>query len=185
MGNLNSPTINRWGTNVFWPKMWYSDNDYSSNLQQDKIFETLLNVYLRFGLYIFKDFFYHPYWHYNQQMKSRVTYKNQLMRYFRWKHYRQEELNIDSIQRYRVETIDFFHLTTWILKFAGWVVLNLYWFKPYRKKKNIIALKKGKKLFLDFFPSPSTPTINNVKRFKITLFNSLYTNTSLKCYYTF
>lgn len=185
MGNLNSPTVNRWGVNVFWPKMWYSDTNFASNLQQDKIFTLLLNTYLRYGLYTFKDFFFDMYWYKNQTHAKPSMNHRSFVKYFRWRQYRQDELNINSVQRFRKETIDFFHLTTWILKFGGWVVINLYWFKPHRKKKNIIAIKKGKKVFADFFPHKRVTSYTNVKRFKLLFFNSFYRNLNLQCYYKF
>lgn len=182
---MNSPTINRWGVNTFWPKLWYSDTSLALNLQHDKIFDLLLNTYLRFGLYTFKDFFFNLYWHKNQSFLKPSMNHLSYVKYFRWRQFKQEELNIDSVQRFRTETIDFFHLTTWILKFSNWIVINLYWFKPYRKKKNIIAIRKGKKVFADFFPHRNTHPCSNLQRFKLLYFTSFYTNLSLTTYYTF
>lgn len=187
MGNLNSPTVNRWGINVFWTKMWYAERNFASNLHQDKIFTVLLNTYLRFGLYVFKDMFHTPYWHMNQAHTRPFIGSTTYLKYFRWRQYTDKALEIDSVQRYRIETIDFFHLTTWILRFGGWVVINLYWFKPQRKKKNIIALKKGKRVYGDFFPTIESKdeTYSNVRRFKLLFSRTFYQNLQLTCYYRF
>ena len=179
--------VNRWGINTFWTKLWYAEKNFASNLQQDKIFTTLLNVYLRFGLYSFRDSFYHPYWHINQYSLRPFIKSTTYLKYFRWKQFTDKQLGVDSIQRFRLETIDFFHFTTWILRFGGWVIINLYWFKPQRKKKNIIALKKGKQVYADFFPNmikrvgPAT----NLRRYKFLFSRVFYQNLKFNSYYSF
>jgi len=167
--------------------MWYAERNFASNLQQDKIFTLLINTYLRFGLYAFRDAFYHPYWYMNQTSSRPYLESKTYLKYFRWKQYTDTQLGVDSIQRFRLEAIDFFHLTTWILRFGGWIIINLYWFKPQRKKKNIIALKKGKKVYADFFPYHSTHNAceSNLKRYKLLFSRTFYQNLQLDSYYRF
>ena len=167
--------------------MWYAERNFASNLQQDKIFTILLNTYLRFGLYMFRDAFYSPYWHMNQKSLRPFIESSTYLKYFRWKQFTDKQLGVDSIQRFRLETIDFFYLTTWILRFGGWIIINLYWFKPQRKKKNIIALKKGKRVYADFFPNQlgKSFSIVNLKRYKLLFSRTFYQNLQLNPYYRF
>lgn len=167
--------------------MWYADRNYASTLQQDKIFTILLNTYLRFGLYVFKDMFYTPYWYMNQKAAKPFIEPHTNLKYFRWRQFTDKQLGVDSIQRFRLDTIDFFHLTTWVLRFGGWVIVNLYWFKPHRKKKNVIALKKGKRVYGDFFPTVKNRNFSpvNLKRYKFLFSRTFYQNVQLDTYYRF
>lgn len=167
--------------------MWYVSRNYAAHLQQDKVFTALLNTYLRHGIYSYQDIFYTPYWYMNQVAAKPLIGPKTYLRYFRWVRYTDKQLHVDSIQRYRLDTLDFFHLTTWILRFGGWVVINLYWFRPYRKKNNVIALRKGRKVYTNFCPPTHEPNTqyNNLKRFKLLFTRSFYQSLQLNSYYCF
>jgi len=161
MGNMGNPLINRWGMNTFWYHFWYSDNYYSKFLQQDQLYITLLNMYLYFGLYSTKNFFWNGYWYTNQ----RPALTSQ--RYFRWFNVRNALLGTQSSYKLRLKTPDIYPMKLWILRHDNWVVVNLYWFQPTKANK---ARRLARRTRL--YDSYSTPTITSyhaVRRLKTLL----------------
>jgi hypothetical protein len=61
MGNMGYPVVTRIGINQFWYHHWYSDVNYSSNLKQDNLFDKLVYMYLRYGLTLQNNPFFHEY----------------------------------------------------------------------------------------------------------------------------
>jgi len=149
IGNLNYPTLNRWGLNTFWPRLWFSDVNYSSTLHQDSIFEKLIKTYITYGLLLTKPFFLNSYWFVSRSRNVRLAYNSTITQSFRWSKYVSKSLNIGSVHRFRNSIIDLFFMKVSILRFDKWLILNFYWLRPYRKKKNVIATRKIKKKFID------------------------------------
>jgi len=125
---MSNPCINRWGINTFWYNFWYSDTKYASNLKQDAIFTRLLNIYLFHGLNIPMNIFANTYW-YAKNFK-----KLNLPSYFRWFTMRNNITGLKANYLLRQTTDCIFPMRIWILKYSNWIVINLYWFKPFKKK---------------------------------------------------
>ena len=64
--------------NTFWYNFWYSDNNYASQVKQDKIFIKLINIYLIYGISVPHNVFANLYW-YAKHFK-----KLDFPSYFRW-----------------------------------------------------------------------------------------------------
>jgi len=129
---MSNPCINRWGLNSFWHHYWYSDSRYALNVHQDKIFITLLQTFLLYGLRAPTNWFWNKHWY-----KTSVSSATELplKDYYRWITIYHE--NIKSIETYRLRLKSDEHFQTRInvLKFDSTVVVNVYWFQPDKKLK--------------------------------------------------
>lgn len=183
VGNMSNPSLNRWGSNIYWSVLWYSDTFYSKNLQQDLIFDKLLNIYLIYGIQTTNNIFYKKYWFYSNT--AIVLNEHRLLNnnYYRW------FTKIDPISKenfsysLRKTTIDIYRMKFWLLKFANWVVINVYWFQPI--KKAISYTQKTKKKQYDYFNSPITKTSINTQRFKVLTSKTFFKLSERKLYYKF
>ena len=137
---MSNPCLNRWGSNIYWNSMWYSDTRYSFNLKQDLIIEDLIQTYLYYGLKIQTTLFWNPYWYKLNFSSLKLPVKLSWRYYNKVTHF--DVLTEDMIYYYlRTKQKDLYFMKLWIMKFANWIVINLYWFQP-KKKKNETQ-KKG------------------------------------------
>ena len=74
MGNMSNPTVNRWGSNSIWYHFWYADTIYAKQVNQDKIFSQLIDVYLIYGLESHYHHFNNAYWFRKPQNKQYTTW---------------------------------------------------------------------------------------------------------------
>ena len=86
---MGNPVITRLGIQQFWYHHWYSDSSKSLNLQQDKLFENLLNTYLMYGLQVRENLFIHEYWYSGSKnfKNLRLNYGNSKHHLFYRRHY--------------------------------------------------------------------------------------------------
>jgi len=177
MGNMSNPSINRWGINTFWYSFWYSDMRYSENLKQDSLFIKLLNIYLYYGVNISSNIFANIYW-YSKQFTllqfslytRQLTFKNPLLQTQSSYSLRQK---IDSI----------YPMKLWLLKYNNWLVINLYWFQPFKKKHKINQNKPS--LTRDLFQTPESPTMNSIRKLKTLFSLNFFKKLNSKLYYQF
>ena len=142
---MSNPLLNRWGSNIYWLKYWYTDINYSANLQHDRFTEQLLFTYLFFGATTYRNLFYHRYWYQNLNAKflPRITYLRQFYyRPFTRFNLVDEDYTLSTI---RHQSSDFYRMRVWILKFSNWFVVNSYWFQPLKKKR--IKRRRSRLLF--------------------------------------
>jgi hypothetical protein len=137
---MGNPTITRLGVQQFWHKHWYSDTKTSLNLQQDRLFENLLNLYLRYGLSLPNNLFVHEYW-YGNNSRIKLTRQNYNQSkhniFYRRYYYLNNVVGIEHNFLLRNATPEYFPLKLWLFKYNNWVVLNVTWFKPMKgKNKN-------------------------------------------------
>lgn len=128
MGNMSNPCINRWGLNTFWYRFWYSDNYYTFNLQQDRIFVKLLYIYFNYGIELPKSIFFNTYW-YQKNLKPSTT-----LSYYRFSTFKNSTLGLNSTYRFRYSITDVYPMKLWLLKYNNWIIINFYWFQPLKKK---------------------------------------------------
>jgi len=128
VGNMSNPLINRWGSNLVWYNFWYSDKIYAKQVQQDRIFTKLLETYLTYGLETNYYRFGHRYW-YRKTATAIPT-----AAYYR--HTTIDRPSIKSATRLRLRNsmIDFYRMRVWILRYDKWLIINMYWFHPNKKK---------------------------------------------------
>ena len=140
LGNMGNPVITRLGVQQFWHKHWYSDSNVSSNLQQDRLFENLLNLYLRYGLTLPSNLFVHEYWYGNntrlQTLRQSYNQSKHNIFYRRY-HYLNNVVGIEHSFLLRNSTPEYFPLKLWLFKYNNWVILNVTWFKPMKGKSQI------------------------------------------------
>ncbi len=174
---MSNPSINRWGINTFWYSFWYSDNRYSENLKQDSLFIKLLNVYLYYGVNISSNIFANLYWYSKQftflQLPSysrQLTFKNPL-------------LQTQSSYSLRHKTDSIYPMKLWLLKYNNWLVINLYWFQPFKKKHK----QSKNKTFItrDLFNTPESKTYNSIRKIKTLFSINFFNKLNNKLYYQF
>lgn len=144
LGNLNNPSISRWGINLFWYRFWFKDFYKQLDVQKDIIFETIVYYYIFFGyLYPF-NFLKNFRW-----IKSFETL-NKYHTNFNLQYDRQLELTNKFTKEkiyttIRVKMSNLFYSRFWIMKFQNWVIINFYCFQPIKKKTPlfILILKVG------------------------------------------
>lgn len=135
IGNVSNPSINRWGLNTFWYRFWYTDKLYALNLNQDRNFTQLVNLYLYHGLSVPVNVFYSPFWY-----KTNLV-NLQLPSYYRWLTTKNKTLGFKTSYRLRVQTTDIYPMKLWILRYNNWILLNLYWFQPNKYKRRRAAFR--------------------------------------------
>jgi len=166
---MSHPSINRWGSNTFWKALWYSDISYSANLKQDLFFEKLVKTYLRYGIDTTPLAFVKPFWYQLNQKFITERSKRYALRYERpytqWD--KMAEEYIHAIARKGQDT--FYLMRLWILKFSNWVLINLYWFQPLKKKSKRRVYRHDRV----FFYPPSTPQTPLIRRLKFLISTKL------------
>jgi len=171
---MSSPTVNRWGLNTFWYHFWYSDRYYAKHVQQDNCFIKLVQLYIYFGLYTMKNFFVNNYW-YHKALKP-TNYRQ----YFRYLIVRNKVLHTETPYRFRREPKDVFPMKVWLMRYRGWLVLNVYWFQPFKPIKGKIRF--GDISGYDTFPQHAVLPRTGVRRVKtlltILLFKHLNTQSA-------
>lgn len=145
---MSNPCINRWGLNAFWHNYWYSDSRYSLYLQQDKLFTTLVQLYLAYGTSYGSTFFRRAFWY----KTATPTPQTKLEIYYRWITTRGREAHEVATARLRLSTAENFQTRVSVLRLNSWFVINIYWFQP-DKLKN----KRSKRTRVHYSVTPITP----------------------------
>jgi len=180
---MSNPLVNRWGANIYWSKLWYSDQNYTTNLKQDSVFIQLLKMYFMYGLQTPVNLFLLKYWYFN---KKTDTKKNHLT--FTNKYYRRYSKNLtldekDNSYTLRLATKDIFPMKVWIFKFQNWILLNFYWFQPL-KKSVFKQIKKQPKTF-SLLQLENHESLSSLRRYRLFLSKNLYTVFYNRLYYRF
>lgn len=163
---MSSPTINRWGLNTFWYHFWYTDKYYTKYIQQDALFIKLLNLYLYFGLYTPRSFFYKPYWFYKKNTPNNVS------KYFRYITVKNRILHTVSTYRLRSTLSDIYPMRLWFLRYSGWIIINVYWFQPFKPVRKIT--RKAWSKTNDYFITSTTNRDVSIVRLKTLLLTSFF-----------
>jgi len=154
---MGNPTILRLGINQIWYKYWYSDTLFKENLHQDNLITTLVSLFFRYGLTYNNNKFLHIFWY-----KNSITFNKS--KYYKKCYYLNNTLSIEHSFLLRRATEEFFPLKLWLLKYIGWVILSIIWFKPFKKKQ--LSLSKFTDINLNFFKKNK---FSKSKRIKIIL----------------
>ena len=132
---MGNPVSTRLGVNQFWYKHWYSDSSAALELKQDEVLEKLVLFYLQYGLTFQTNPFVHEYFYRKNLKKVRVfSHKKNNTKFFRRFFYTNETLGIEHSYLIRNKTPEYFPMRTWVLKYAGWVIFSVQWFKPLKLK---------------------------------------------------
>ena len=144
MGNFTNPIVTRTGVNQFWYNHWYSANNYSSILSQDKLITMFINFYIKYGASFARSPFFHSYWY--KKKAGLVNYNHALNRlqFFRRQYYSNTVLNIEHSYLVRYTTGEYFPLRLWLLRYNSWLVISLSWYKPSKgKNSNLLYSSSG------------------------------------------
>ena len=159
---MSNPCINRWGLNSFWHHYWYSDTRYASSLHQDALLNTMIHTYITYGSNTNNTRFFNTYWY-----KKHCAPKPRNMSTFsRWLTAYSYTLRTTNYYKMRTESEERFHSRISILRFQSWILINLYWFQPDKKRKQRI---KSAKLYHRL----STSTSANTSSSNLTKFSNL------------
>lgn len=173
MGNMGHPVITRLGVNQFWYKHWYSDSSTQLNLKQDDALSTLLDLYLNYGLTFKSNPFIHEYWYKKFSKKIRThEQEKKNTKFFRRFYYTNSNLSIEHSYLIRHKTGEYFPMRHWVMKYGGWVILQVHWFKPIKTKYNKQVNRKSAS-FTGAVSRPKVfkPTVMRLKLSLLTLLN--------------
>lgn len=132
---MGNPVSTRLGVNQFWYKHWYTDSSKSLELKQDDVLEKLISFYLQYGLNFRTHPFMHEYFYKKQLRNIRIhLQKKNNTRFFRRFFYTNDALGIEHSYLIRNKTPEYFPMRTWVLKYSGWVIFSVQWFKPMKLK---------------------------------------------------
>lgn len=137
MGNISSPIITRLGIKQFWYKHWYTDlqKSFARNLGIDKTVELLLTTYLSYGLVRYTNPFINNYWYKGSCKKTPNIPQNLDLPWSRRFHYRSARFKFEYSYIRRSHSGEYFPLKLWLMRYKGWVILVINWFKPVKKSR--------------------------------------------------
>ena len=132
---MSNPVSTRLGVNQFWYKHWYSDSDKALSAKQDTLFDTLITLYLQYGLTFQSNPFMHEYWYRKQSKAIRVVNQSRSnARFFRRFFYTNDTLAIEHSYLIRHKTPEYFPMRMWTFRYDNWVIISIHWFKPLKTK---------------------------------------------------
>lgn len=178
---MGNPVSTRLGVNQFWYKHWYSDSSRALELRQDESLETLISFYLQYGVTFQTNPFIHEYWYKKNMRNLRIVVQSKKnARFFRRYFYTNDTLSIEHSYLIRNKTPEFFPMRTWVMKYAGWVIFSVQWFKPLKIKPKNTSWRNTASYSGGVAMSTAQPAIS--RRIKLTI---LYLLRSSNDRYTF
>ena len=175
---MSNPCINRWGLNSFWHHYWYSDSKYALNVHQDKIFITLLQTFLLYGLKTSNNVFWNKHWY--KTNTDHNTSNPPLKDYYRWLTIYNETLQTINTYRLRLKSDEHFQTRINILKFNSTVIVNVYWFQPDKKRKK--RLKKINPISYTQSVLTRNSSNSNIKKLRTITHNLITSRTPINNY---
>lgn len=193
---MSYPVLTRLGVNQFWYKHWYADSKLQIKrfVQHDQLMETLLELYINYGLTSLKTPFARPYWFKPSRNQSSGTPKLNILKvpnlnkFYRRFYYSNDILSIEHSFLVRHVTAEYFPLRIWILKYHGWIILSFKVFKPNKISRKHIASRRMRRGLLpavhsgqkqsSIAPSSARATLSRLKLLALFLHqNSQLANT--------
>lgn len=183
---MSNPNISRWGFNLFWYKLWYSDKNYTPKLHQDKLFTKLVYVYLMYGILYPNNIFNHKYWYLNKFRNISDYRNNHNTKYYRIMNFKSSAMNINSSYAVRINMKNIYTTKIWLFRYQNWLVINFYCFQP--PKKKLLKKKPNSVVFKDsdFYLTHSSTHVSHLRRLKYSiLYYGLSKTPTKKSYYIF
>lgn len=162
---MGNPVSTRLGINQFWYKHWYTDSTKILNLKQDDSLQKLVTFYLQYGLTFQTNQFVHEYWYKKYLKHTRVVIQSKLnIRFFRRFFYTNDILGIEHSYLIRNRTAEYFPMRTWVLRYSGWLIFSVQWFKPLKtKQKSILNSRSSSYVGSVIKATPSTTLTKRIK----------------------
>lgn len=144
---MSNPLINRWGFNLFWYHFWYTDKNNFLQNSFDALITKLLLTYVTYGLLIQKNPFFSTYWYKKISISETNLFKICDKKYFRLMSHKNRITGELSFFYTRVKRKDVYFGKLWLLRYQGWIVVNISAFQPLKKKNR---KKKNRNFFSSF-----------------------------------
>ena len=133
---MGYPVVTRLGINQFWYRHWYTDTFYKQSVQQDSIFENFIMLYVNYGTTFKNSTFIHEYWYTKPSRNIRTLPSKSNEKYYRKCYHNNSELDVDDLYTQRNDSGEYFPMRCWVLKYGGWIILSLKFFKPLKIKNS-------------------------------------------------
>ena len=146
---MSHPSINRWGTNLFWYNMWYTDKNQSHSIHQDLLITQLIFTYVNYGLFKKKSTFVNNYWYKKNTIELDKISEDNDLKYFQLMEHKNKITDEITTFKLRKKIKHMYSSKLWILRYQNWIIFNLYAFQPITKKRIIIVKPKEKNVGLD------------------------------------
>ncbi len=160
---MSNPLINRWGFNLFWYHFWYTDKNNFLQNSFDIIISKLLLSYVTYGLLLHKNVFFSTYWYKKSNYEETNLFKIFDKKYFRTMSHKNRITGEISLFYARLKRKDVYFSKLWLLRYQGWIIVNISAFQPVKKK-----YRKRKTRY--FFSSFLTNSNNIFKKQLFSLF---------------
>jgi hypothetical protein len=144
------------------------------NLNISLIVNLMCHLVLNYGLTFKTNPFIHEYWYKKFSKKVRIYDQEQKnAKFFRRFYYTNTNLSIEHSYLVRHKTGEYFPMRHWVMKYGGWVILQVHWFKPLKKKYDKTKHSKSAS-FIGAVSRPNVykPTIMRLKLIVLTLLKS-------------
>lgn len=179
---MSNPGINRWGLNLFWYRLWYTDKNNALTNHQDSLINQLILTYVHYGVLHYKNFFINKYWYFNFY-NSFSNYENiRVIKYFRIVEYKNRTTNEHKLYKIRIKIKNLYFSKIWILRYQNWLLINFYFFQPTKEK---LASKRRNTRPVDTFLTKNIIKNYQFMRAKLTLFHILNSILTRNIYYKF
>lgn len=140
---MSNPLINRWGSNLFWYNIWYSDKNSSLWIKQDYLINQLITTYINFGLSVKKNIFADTYWHFKKKINLLDDQNSFNYKYVRMLEHKNKVTGEITKFSTRAKAKNLYNSKLWILKYQNWIVISFYAFQPITRKRRAKKIKKN------------------------------------------
>jgi hypothetical protein len=166
---MGNPVITRLGLNQFWYKHWYSDTLRNLSTRQDCTLETLVSIYLKYGLSFQNNILFHEYWYKPNYRPVRTKFRSyEVGLFFRRFYYRNDALTIEHTYLLRTSTVEYFPMKSWIMRYNNWLIFSVQWFKP-AKVKHVVTSRNSRMLQVAGIWKSISPPSNRLKLYMLFL----------------
>lgn len=152
MGNMSSPSVNRWGYNLCWERYWFNDRIYPLFIQQDYIFNKLIYFFLFYGVYYPRNPFISKLFFQQLYNFKPIFFQKYNERYYRIIEIK--DIYFNEIVEYNLRTRmkHLYYSKTWIFRFQHYLVISFYSLSSfydkienyYKKKLTAYNIKRKK-----------------------------------------
>lgn len=139
---MSSPSINRWGLNLFWYRFWYNDKINALINHQDNLINKFILIYIHYGLLCHKNIFINKYWYLNIKEDVKIYKEELYTKYFRIAEYKNRVTKEHKSYKLRNKAKNLYFSKIWILRYQNWLVVNFYCFQPLKKKSSKYKFSK-------------------------------------------
>lgn len=177
---MGNPVITRLGKTQMWYKNWYTNFYLPKTLKTVHSFQKLIQNYFSYGILLNNNLFIHSFFYktnllnnnqYIKDINMSKGFKNRL--YFRKYYFFHKILSIEHSYFIRLSTPEYFPLKLYLIRFKGWVVVSVQWFKPLKKtldNGSFFSKKTHSIISGNIFSKKKTPLNKKHSRFLLSVF---------------